>query len=192
MSFFEEFKRNATDVANKAVKKTGELTNIARLCIIVKSNEAKLSSVFEEIGYMFYEAQSTGADHTSDIASLIMKADKIKADIENIKKEIAKLKKVVICTSCGNEVSEEASFCPHCGAKIEKPEPETCEDDSCCDENECSCGCGCEETETAETCGCGCCCDEETTEETKTTEAADECCDTHEEGADNSDEGTNE
>ncbi len=192
MSFFEEFKRNATDVANKAVKKTGELTNIARLCINVKSNEAKLSSVFEEIGYMFYEAQSTGADHTSDIASLIMKADKIKADIENIKKEIAKLKKVVICTSCGNEVSEEASFCPHCGAKIEKPEPETCEDDSCCDENECSCGCGCEETETAETCGCGCCCDEETTEETKTTEAADECCDTHEEGADNSDEGTNE
>lgn len=192
MSFFEEFKRNATDVANKAVKKTGELTNIARLCINVKSNEAKLSSVFEEIGYMFYEAQSTSADHTSDIASLIMKADKIKADIENIKKEIAKLKKVVICTSCGNEVSEEASFCPHCGAKIEKPEPETCEDDSCCDENECSCGCGCEETETAETCGCGCCCDEETTEETKTTEAADECCDTHEEGADNSDEGTNE
>lgn len=190
MSFFEEFKRNATDVANKAVKKTGELTNIARLCINVKSNEAKLSSVFEEIGYMFYEAQSTGADHTSDIASLIMKADKIKADIENIKKEIAKLKKVVICTSCGNEVSEEASFCPHCGAKIEKPEPETCEDDPCCDENECSCGCGCEETETAETCGCGC--DEETTEETKTTEAADECCDTHEEGADNSDEGTNE
>ena len=192
MSFFEEFKRNATDVANKAVKKTGELTNIARLCINVKSNEAKLSSVFEEIGYMFYEAQSTGADHTSDIASLIMKADKIKADIENIKKEIAKRIKVVICTSCGNEISEEASFCPHCGAKIEKPEPETCEDDSCCDENECSCGCGCEETETAETCGCGCCCDEETTEQTKTTEAADECCDTHEERADNSDEGTNE
>ena len=76
MSFFEEFNRNATDVANKAVKKTGELTNIARLGINVKTNEAKLSSVFEEIGYMFYEAQSTGADHTSDIASLIMKADK--------------------------------------------------------------------------------------------------------------------
>lgn len=196
MSFFEEFKRNATDVANKAVKKTGELTNIARLGINVKTNEAKLSSVFEEIGYMFYEAQSTGADHTSDIASLIMKADKIKADIENTKKEIAKLKKVVICTGCGNEVSEEASFCPHCGAKIEKSEPETCEDDCCCDENECSCGCGCEETETeeetAETCGCGCCCDEETTEETETTEASEECCDTHEDSADNSEDSTNE
>ena len=47
MSFFEEFKRNATDVANKAVKKTGELTNIARLCINVKSNEAKLAIVVE-------------------------------------------------------------------------------------------------------------------------------------------------
>ena len=196
MSFFEEFKRNATDVANKAVKKTGELTHIAKLGINVKTNEAKLSSVFEEIGYMFYEAQSTGADHTSDIASLIMKADKIKADIENTKKEIAKLKKVVICAGCGNEVSEEASFCPHCGAKIEKPEPETCEDNCCCDENECSCGCGCEETETeeetAETCGCGCCCDEETTEEAETTEASEECCDTHEDSADNSEDSTNE
>ena len=187
MSFFEEFKRNATDVANKAVKKTGELTNIAKLGISVKSNEAKLSSVFEEIGYMFYEAQSTGADHTSDIASLIMKADKIKADIENTKKEIAKLKKVVICTGCGNEVSEEASFCPHCGAKIEKPEHDTCEDDCCCEENE-------TETDTSETC----CCDEETAEETKTTETTEEhdcgcgCCDSHEDGADNSENGANE
>ena len=161
MSFFEEFKRSASDVANKAVKKTGELTTIAKLGINVKSNEAKLSSVFEEIGYMFYEAQCTGDDHTSDIASLIMKADKIKADIENTKKEIAKLKKVVICQNCGNEISEEAAFCSYCGAKVEKPEPETCE----CEEESCECSCCCGETESeenTESCDCGCCSSTET------------------------------
>lgn len=177
MSFFEEFKRGASDVANKAVKKTGEFTNIAKLNINVKTNEAKLSSVFEEIGFMFYEAQCTGADHTSDIASLIMKADKIKSDIENTKKEIAKLKKVVVCTGCGSEVSDESAFCSHCGAKIEKPEPECCcgceEADEAEYTEECDCGC-CEETAEEECC-CGCC--EETEETPECTEECDcDCC----------------
>ncbi len=171
MSFFEEFKRGASDVANKAVKKTEELTSIAKLNINVKTNEAKLSSVFEEIGFMFYEAQCTGADHTSDIASLIMKADKIKSDIEATKKEISKLKKVIVCVNCGNEVSDESAFCSHCGAKIEKPEPECCCDDCCeCDDDCCCeegvvCDCGCEDTENEECCEC------EATEE-----ADEECC----------------
>ena len=69
----ESEKELGINITDEQIK---ELTNIARLGINVKTNEAKLSSVFEEIGYMFYEAQSTGADHTSDIASLIMKADK--------------------------------------------------------------------------------------------------------------------
>ncbi len=154
MSLFEEIKRSASDVANKAVKKTGELTTIAKLGINVKSNEAKLSSVFEEIGFMFYEAQCTGDDHTSDIASLIMKADKIKADIENTKKEIAKLKKVVVCQNCGNEISEEAAYCSFCGAKVEKVEPETCS----CEEESCECSCCCGESEETDSCECECDC----------------------------------
>lgn len=178
MSFFEDFKRGATDAATKAARKTDEISNIVRLNVNVKTGEMKLSGVFEEIGRLFYEAERTGADYTSDIASAIMKADKIKADIENAKKQIAKLRKVTVCVNCGKEISDEVSFCPFCGTKYEKQEEEcVCEETCCCEEQpeesseeHCPC-CGCEAEESTdevteetfeceESHDCGCCSDE--------------------------------
>ncbi len=173
MSLFEDLKRNATDVANKAVKKTEELTNITKLNFSLKSNESKLSGVFEDIGRMFYEAERKGVDYTSDIASAVMKADKLAADIEKLKSDIAKLRKVTICPGCGEEISDDALFCPKCGTKQEKPvepEPEEecccgCEEtESCCCESEEPCCC---EEETEEKSDCGCCCGDAPVENTE-------------------------
>lgn len=174
-NFFENFKRNASTAADKAAKKTNELTAIAKLNVNVKTAETKLSSVYEEIGRMFYNAERTGVDCTGDIADCIMKADKLKADIASYKAEIAKLRKVVTCEGCGNEISEDAAFCSHCGMKQVKPEPEApveeCE--CCCGEESCDCeeSCECEDS-----CECGCC-----------DEAEEECCCENEESADTTD-----
>ena len=124
MTFFNEFKRNASDVADKAVKKTNELTSIAKLQMSVKSKESKLAVVYEEIGRLFYNAERNGEDYTSDIAALIMKADKFMADIDTTKKQINSLRKVVVCEGCGKEISDEAAYCSFCGTKQTKPEPE--------------------------------------------------------------------
>ena len=170
MTIFNNIKRGATDAANKAAKKTGEITNIAKLTMNIKNAETKLGDVYEEIGRLFYTAERTGEDCTSEIAANIMKADKIKADIAAFKAEIASLRNVIVCESCGNEVNADYAFCNFCGSKIEKPVPaeevpaeeETCE---CC-ECKCECECECECEESAEECTCGCCCEE----------AAEECC----------------
>lgn len=169
MTIFNNLKRGATDAANKAAKKTGEITNIAKLAMNIKTAEAKLGDVYEEIGRLFYTAERTGEDCTSEIASNIMKADKIKADIANYKAEIAVLRNVIVCESCGNEISAESAFCSFCGTKVEKAAPaaeevpaETEEETECC------CGeCDCEEE--AEECCCEGECTEEKAEET-------ECC----------------
>lgn len=121
---FETIKRNASGVANKAAKKTNELTNLAKLNVSVKNMEAKLDGVYEEIGRLFYNAERNGEDYTSEIAALIMKADKFMADIDSTRKQINALRKVVVCEGCGNEISEDAAFCSFCGTKQVKPEPE--------------------------------------------------------------------
>jgi rubrerythrin len=125
---FDEIKRSATGVADRAVKKTGDVTNLVKLKVSIKSAESKLSSVYEEIGRLFYTAERSGEDCTSDIAAYIMKADKLKADIAAFNKQIAKLRNVRICDSCGNEIDKNVNFCPVCGAKQEtlvevEPEP---------------------------------------------------------------------
>ena len=121
---FETIKRNASGVANKAAKKTNDLTNLAKLNVSVKNMEAKLDGVYEEIGRLFYNAERNGEDYTSEIAALIMKADKFMADIDSTRKQINALRKVVVCEGCGNEISEDAAFCSFCGTKQVKPEPE--------------------------------------------------------------------
>ena len=119
MPNFDEIKRNATGAANRAMQKTNELTNIVKLKMSIKSSEGKLSSVYEEIGRLFYTAERNGEDCTSDIAAYIMKADKLKADIAAAKKQITKLKNEKICENCGNEIDEKVAFCPFCGQKQE-------------------------------------------------------------------------
>ncbi len=121
---FDAIKRNASDVANKAAKKTNDLTALAKLNVSVKNLESKLDGVYEEIGRLFYNAERNGEDYTSDIAAMIMKADKFQAEIEATKKQINSLRKVVVCEGCGNEISDEAAYCSHCGTKQVKPEPE--------------------------------------------------------------------
>ena len=124
---FEEIKRGATGVADRAVKKTGEVTNLVKLKVSMKSAEGKLSEVYEEIGRLFYTAERSGEDCTSDIAAYIMKADKLKADIAAYTKQLAKLRNVRICEGCGHEIDMNVNFCPVCGLKqdtLTEVEPE--------------------------------------------------------------------
>ncbi len=127
MAFLDDIKKSATDVANKAVKKTEEITGVAKLQMNIKMKEAKLSSVYEEIGRMFYSAERNGVDFTSEIAGSILKADTLKVEIASAKAEIAKLRNLVICEGCGNEIANDAAFCSFCGMKQVKPSPACCE-----------------------------------------------------------------
>lgn len=170
MTIFNNIKRGATDAANKAAKKTGEITNIAKLTMNIKNAEIKLGDVYEEIGRLFYTAERTGEDCTSEIASNIMKADKIKADIANYKAEIAVLRNVIVCESCGNEVNADFAFCNFCGTKIEKPAPEVEVEEVPVEEDTCECEC----EETAEECTCECCCEEKAEETCCCEETAEE------------------
>ncbi len=160
MSIINEIKRNVTDAATVASRKTTELTGIAKLKVSIKMEKAKLSECYEEIGRLFYTAERSGEDHTSDIAAYIMQADKIKANIAKYKTELAKLRKIVICEGCGSEISDTAAYCSVCGAKqvkkapAEEPKEEPCccadAEEVCTEETDCCCGCNEDKNETAE------------------------------------------
>ncbi|MBE6598538.1 MAG: zinc-ribbon domain-containing protein [Ruminococcaceae bacterium] len=137
MSIFNEIKRNVSGAASVASKKTTELTEIAKIKVNIKLEKAKLSECYEEIGRLFYTAERSGEDYTSDIAAYIMQADKIKATIAKYKTELAKLRKIVICEGCGAEISDTAAYCSVCGTKQVK---------KCCSE----------EAAKAEPCCCEC------------------------------------
>jgi len=149
MDFFEDLKKNVLDAADKTKKKTSELTALAKLTVSVKNEETKLAGCYKAIGRLFYTAERDNVDNTEEIATYIMQADKIKDTIEGYQKQIAVLRKVIVCESCNNQISNEAIFCPICGVKLPKPEP-VVEEENCC----------CEEEAKEEACT-SCCCEEE-------------------------------
>lgn len=148
MAFLDELQKGLSNAAAFTVQKTGELTDFAKLKYNLHVSEGKLQTCYAEIGRLFHDTQKTGTEHTSEIATLIMQADKLIDDIAAMKAESAKNKKTTVCANCAAEVSKECTFCPVCGTKIESEC--TCCDESCdCDE---ACDCG----EAENDCGCGC------------------------------------
>ena len=134
MALWNDLAKGASDAAGVVAKKTGELTNIAKIKITLKSEEVKLSECFEEIGRLYYAHLHDGADNAEEIGSIVSEADSIVVKIADANAELAKLQKIVVCPGCGEKISDEAVFCQYCGAKIEHDEDkEEAQRESCCD-----------------------------------------------------------
>ncbi len=157
MSFWEDLQKSLTDAAAFTVQKTSELTGIAKLKYNIHAAEGKLERCYSEIGKLFYDTQKTGTEHTDEIATIIMQADKLTSDIESMKAESAKLRNTNVCENCSAEVSRDCIFCPVCGAKLPVCECEcTCDEDGSCEcECECEDECKCDCEDSAE-CTCDC------------------------------------
>lgn len=144
MSIWDDITKGMSDAASFTKKKTGELTNLAKMKYALHSEESKLSECFEEIGKLYYSYQREGVDYVTEIAALIAEADVIKMTIDEMKADIAKLQNNVICKSCGAKIDADMAYCPACGAKQEK--------------NDCKCECESDrDSDCNDNCECGCC-----------------------------------
>lgn len=124
MALWDDITKGAKDAASFTVKKTGELTAIAKLKISLRGEETKLSKCFEDIGELYYKENSSGVDGETAMGELVAAADEIKAKISELKAEISKLQGTVICPKCGATLDGDYAFCPKCGEKMAEKEKE--------------------------------------------------------------------
>lgn len=120
MSIWDDIAKGASDAASFAAKKTGELTNVAKMKLALHSEETKLNECYADIGRMYYTYQRDGKDLVAEIASRISDADASHEKIAAIKAELADLQDSVVCASCGSKINKGFEFCPICGTKQEK------------------------------------------------------------------------
>lgn len=112
MGIIDNLSKSAKTFAEKAVRKTGEVAESAKLAFTLKTEEMKLDGLFEELGRLCYDK----ADEAL-IAAQILEIDEQKSVIAQIKAEIAANSGKLICESCGKEIPSEAAFCSYCGKK---------------------------------------------------------------------------
>ena len=87
MAFWDEITKGAKDAAAFTMKKTEEITNLAKVKLAIHSEESKLDKCYSEIGELYYDFQRKEQDHATEIAALLLEADE--------------LKKPHLCDKCG-------------------------------------------------------------------------------------------
>ena len=123
MANMKEIGKGVARVTNKAIKKTGELADIASMHLKLRSMKSKLNAKYAELGKLTYKQLKSGISRAEDIAKLVGEID--------VKREEIKLQKEKI------EAEKEARK----AARAADDEVAVCE---------CECQCECDTEDTAE------------------------------------------
>lgn len=175
--FFEDLGKKITETADMLTKKTEKVMEIQKLQNQIRNLERANERDLKDLGRMVFVAYKTDGDVKEPYHELCENLKQREENIEDLKNQLEELRGSGKCPVCSAAVQEDMSFCPQCGAKLEK---ETEEDDifededivaeavskeaaeevkesgECCTcsqdaENKCDCGCdNAQESGTAE------------------------------------------
>lgn len=116
MGFLDNFSKKVSDIGQKAIQKTGELSEIARINSQISTNEEKINNTYFQIGKLF--VSTYGENCSGEFSDMISAITDLEKQNEDLKKKIQKIRKIQHCTNCGAEVPEGVAFCSICGTKI--------------------------------------------------------------------------
>lgn len=119
MAMFDNFGKKIGDLAQNAAKRSGEMVEVTKLNISIKSEEDSIDKLYDEIGKYCYVRYEAGNENDSSLIDLCDKIKDHKEKINSLKEKINEIKNVSICEKCGSEVNKTSAFCGNCGAKVE-------------------------------------------------------------------------
>ena len=117
MSFFDKVK----ETANSAVQSTGEILEVAKLNLDVRSAEDKINSLFAKMGKLVFASFEKGKVKDPEMVELCENVKASYTNVEELRKKIMELRNKKMCDGCKAELNENDPFCNKCGAM--QPEP---------------------------------------------------------------------
>ena len=142
MAFFDELAKKIGDVADMAVDKAKDLTEVGRLNMAISSEEKQVQGLYAEIGKAIFEhdkenAQSPYAEQCVKIQAALDRIETLKVQLADVKEngynepidiEPREAKEGTVeeaqpagktCPFCGKAVAEDSVFCSACGEKLQ-------------------------------------------------------------------------
>ena len=122
MEFFDKLTKKASETYKGAAEKTGKIAKEAKLKLKISDNKSKINDIYEEIGKKVYQKHASNEDLCikQDLEEDCARIDELSAEIEGYHKQILELSNEKACTNCGEHMAKDAKFCPKCGT--EQPE----------------------------------------------------------------------
>ena len=129
--FFGDLGKSITRATQKAAMRTGSLIESTKINAMITAESKAIEKLYLELGELVYEQYDGGEIKTSSQMSAIV--DELDMHLEKIssyRTELAEVKGMKVCPSCGEIIEMDALFCPKCGVSAvtgeaeEKPVPE--------------------------------------------------------------------
>lgn len=123
MDFFKDVSKKITEAGKVVGDKSKQITESANLSYKISTAEREMEELFAVLGKLVYEEEKGKAE-----SAYFSKCEEISAkhdEIADLKAKKNALSGVIICESCGAEVSKDNDFCGKCGARLIKPVSES-------------------------------------------------------------------
>ena len=118
MAFFNDISKKISQVSQSAVKKTKDITDIAKINSAISDGERKLNSLYTQIGKQYVATHSV--DCEVSFADLVNSAKETEKLIAEYRQQVQDIKGVIRCEKCGAEIVNNVGFCSNCGAPVVK------------------------------------------------------------------------
>lgn len=117
MELFEKIGDKISSKSKDVAKKAKDMTELAKLNSKVHEYENMIKDVQLQIGRAYYEANRNNP--APEYMELFQQVINAQGAIERCREDIAQIKGVRSCISCGADIPNNSSFCPACGTKSE-------------------------------------------------------------------------
>ncbi|MBQ7064759.1 MAG: zinc ribbon domain-containing protein [Firmicutes bacterium] len=124
--FFDKIGEFFSNTTEELGKKAKDFVSTSKLEGEIAMEEDKIRKTLLQIGSEYFEAFKD--DASSPFAKLIEAVNASKLKVDDLKKEVEKLKGQQRCPVCGAVVSIDNPFCPKCGAKMPEKVEEVVEE----------------------------------------------------------------
>ena len=127
MAFFDDLGAKLSKTGQKTMQKANDLADITKLNLRTSELNKSIQEMYAKVGEQYYNLY--GGQPEESMAQFCAEISRSKAEIEQIRLEIQRIKQIKVCPSCGYENPSDASFCNKCGLALpelptrEEPKP---------------------------------------------------------------------
>lgn len=116
----EVIAKKTEEAASVVAKKTEETVEVQKIKSQIRVMERNNDRDLQDIGKMVYERYQKGLEVDTEFMELCEAISERETNIDDCKKQVAKIKGLDVCPSCKSHVEANTVFCPKCGVKIDE------------------------------------------------------------------------
>lgn len=128
MGVFEDIFVKAKGAVDALGEKAGQFVDVSKLNIKMAELKSDLKNEYEALGKTVYNCEKNHIDNASEVTNASLRIDSIYMQIEELKKQVAKMKNKVLCKECGNANNVNDSYCGKCGKELKNSGSEPSEE----------------------------------------------------------------